>query len=273
MPSDSLYALPLEQQIGQLFYIGLPGTKLDQETRELLTEVKPGGVIIFGRNVAAPEQLRALVDELRSLLPVEPLLGIDQEGGLVDRLRKIFTPMPAARVIREHGDLAAARGLERAADDARAVDHERPRLRDDAPGLDRLGRLQLVRRVEHRLKSSIGVGEHIRLGIDEQHPRLGLGHGLDPVEGRAADLADAERRSGEDQNERLMLAQRLVLRGRVEARVRRRVGGDPGDVGRGRRGRRRDRWRLAPDGHRVTRGVDLELETDVRRRESTRQRE
>ena len=40
-------------------------------------------------------------------------VGIDQEGGLVDRLRKIFTPMPSARTIRQHGDLAAARALGR----------------------------------------------------------------------------------------------------------------------------------------------------------------
>src|SRR5678815_1887856 len=113
MPSDSLYTLPLEQQVGQFFYIGLPGLELDAQTRELLEEVKPGGVIIFGRNVASAQQLRYLLDGVRELLPTEPLLGIDQEGGLVDRLRKIFTPMPAARSIREHGDLAAARTLGR----------------------------------------------------------------------------------------------------------------------------------------------------------------
>src|SRR3989442_10956750 len=50
------------------------------------------------------------VTEFRRVL-FRSLLGIDQEGGLVDRLRRIFTPMPAARVIREHGDLAAARAL------------------------------------------------------------------------------------------------------------------------------------------------------------------
>ena len=113
MPLDSLYSLPLEQQIGQFFYIGLPGTELDTHTSALVSEVKPGGVIIFGRNVAGPEQLRALLDGVRELLPVSPLTGIDQEGGLVDRLRRIFTPMPAARVIRQHGDLAAARTLGR----------------------------------------------------------------------------------------------------------------------------------------------------------------
>src|SRR5687767_13349078 len=113
MPSDSLYSLPLPQQVGQFFYIGLPGTELDVQTRELIEEIKPGGVIIFGRNVAGAQQLRDLLDGVRELLPIEPLVGIDQEGGLVDRLRKIFTPMPAARTIREHGDLAAARALGR----------------------------------------------------------------------------------------------------------------------------------------------------------------
>ncbi|HEY0378740.1 MAG TPA: glycoside hydrolase family 3 N-terminal domain-containing protein [Pyrinomonadaceae bacterium] len=110
---DSLTSLPLEQQVGQFFYIGLPGTEFDAETRALVEHVRPGGVIVFGRNVAAPEQLRKLLDDVRAALAVEPLCGIDQEGGLVDRLRRICTPMPAARTIRQHGDLAAARALGR----------------------------------------------------------------------------------------------------------------------------------------------------------------
>jgi len=113
MLPENLYALPLEQQIGQFLFIGLPGTELDAESRALVDEVKPGGVIIFGRNVAGPEQLRSLLDSVREIVPTPPLFGIDQEGGLVDRLRRIFTPMPSARTIRQHGDLAAARSLGR----------------------------------------------------------------------------------------------------------------------------------------------------------------
>ncbi len=113
MPSDSLLSLSVEQQVGQFLYIGLPGTQLDAETRELIQEVQPGGIIIFGRNVATAQQLRDLLDGVRDLLPNNPLIGIDQEGGLVDRLRKIVTPMPSARTIREHGDLAGARELGR----------------------------------------------------------------------------------------------------------------------------------------------------------------
>src|SRR5918911_447476 len=110
---DLLTSLPREQQIGQIFYIGLPGTELDDQTRALVKHIQPGGVIIFGRNVAEPQQLRNLLDGVRQHVPVEPLFGIDQEGGLVDRLRKICTPMPAARTIRQHGDLAGARALGR----------------------------------------------------------------------------------------------------------------------------------------------------------------
>jgi beta-N-acetylhexosaminidase len=113
MTADIFYSLPIEQQVGQFFFIGLPGTELDTNTEELIREIQPGGIIIFGRNVAGPEQLRTLLDGVRGLVATPLLIGIDQEGGLVDRLRKIFTPMPSARTIRQHGDLAAARALGR----------------------------------------------------------------------------------------------------------------------------------------------------------------
>ena len=113
MLPEQFHSLSLEQQIGQFLFIGLPGTELDAETRDLVSAVQPGGVIIFGRNVAGPEQLRSLLDGVRELVATPILCGIDQEGGLVDRLRRIFTPMPSARTIRQHGDLAAARALGR----------------------------------------------------------------------------------------------------------------------------------------------------------------
>jgi beta-N-acetylhexosaminidase len=111
MLTEKIRSLSIEQKIGQLFFIGLSGTEVDAETRRLLDEVSPGGICLFSRNVRRVEQVRALTDELRQILPVEPIISLDQEGGLVDRLRRIMTPMPPPRVIREHGDLAAARAL------------------------------------------------------------------------------------------------------------------------------------------------------------------
>jgi beta-N-acetylhexosaminidase len=113
MPFDKFYSLPLEQQIGQFFFIGLPGTELDEEARALIEEIKPGGIILFGRNIESNAQVRRLLDGARAMIPTAPLCGIDQEGGLVDRLREIFPAMPSARAIRQHGDLSGARSLGR----------------------------------------------------------------------------------------------------------------------------------------------------------------
>ena len=92
---ESLSSLPLEQKIGQLFFIGIAGPQADDATREFLSQISPGGVCLFARNIKETAQTRNLLDEIRALLPVTPFLSVDQEGGLVDRLRRVMTPMPA----------------------------------------------------------------------------------------------------------------------------------------------------------------------------------
>ncbi|MBA3769440.1 MAG: beta-N-acetylhexosaminidase [Blastocatellia bacterium] len=103
MPAN-LTSLPLPQKIGQLFFIGIPGPDLDEATRRLLDEIKPGGVCLFARNMRDAEQTRALIADLKAALPTEPFISIDQEGGLVDRLRRIVGPMPAANKIRSKAE-------------------------------------------------------------------------------------------------------------------------------------------------------------------------
>lgn len=92
---EKLLALPVDQKIGQLFFIGLPDVALNADTKEFLRDIAPGGVCLFARNIREAEQIRKLLDDIREILPVEPILSLDQEGGLVDRLRRITAPMPA----------------------------------------------------------------------------------------------------------------------------------------------------------------------------------
>lgn len=92
---ETLRSLSLEQKIGQLFFIGIAGPQADDATRELLSQISPGGVCLFARNIKETVQARNLLDEIRALLPVTPFLSVDQEGGLVDRLRRVMAPMPA----------------------------------------------------------------------------------------------------------------------------------------------------------------------------------
>ena len=91
--------LSIEQKIGQLFFIGLPGAEIDSATENLLREIQPGGVCMFARNIKSLAQIRRLNDALNEILPVKPFIAADQEGGRVDRLRRVFPPMPAAAEI------------------------------------------------------------------------------------------------------------------------------------------------------------------------------
>lgn len=68
--------------------LGLSGPALTDDERALFSAVQPAGFILFGRNVADPEQLRALTESLREVTGRDDLLiMVDQEGGPVARLR------------------------------------------------------------------------------------------------------------------------------------------------------------------------------------------
>ena len=95
--------------LGQLLLTGVPGTQLDRESAALFRKVQPGGFIIFGRNIESAKQLRKLIDELRALSTIEPIITIDQEGGRVSRLRLIGQEPPSARQLREKGDITLVR--------------------------------------------------------------------------------------------------------------------------------------------------------------------
>jgi beta-N-acetylhexosaminidase len=95
--------------LGQLLLVGVPGFELDSETVRLFREVQPGGYILFGRNVQSAGQLRKLVDDLRDLSQIEPIITIDQEGGRVSRLKLIGNEPPNAEQLRKKGDLALIR--------------------------------------------------------------------------------------------------------------------------------------------------------------------
>src|SRR5437762_10596137 len=95
--------------VGQLLLVGVQGLELGVDEAKLLRRVQPGGFILFGRNIKTPEQLRKLVDDLRNLSLVEPIITIDQEGGRVSRLRLIGTEPPSAQQLRDRNDLVLVR--------------------------------------------------------------------------------------------------------------------------------------------------------------------
>jgi beta-N-acetylhexosaminidase len=94
-------------QVGELFILGFFGKTVPDWLKQFAARFGLGGVILFDysvrtrqydNNIESPGQLRALCAEI-ARLPSSPLLFIDQEGGLVRRLKDTrgFAPLPSAK--------------------------------------------------------------------------------------------------------------------------------------------------------------------------------
>jgi beta-N-acetylhexosaminidase len=68
------------------FITGVAGPTLTEEERDFLRETQPWGVILFARNIKAPEAVRGVIDDVRSTLGRAAPVLVDQEGGRVQRL-------------------------------------------------------------------------------------------------------------------------------------------------------------------------------------------
>ncbi len=80
--------------------LGFDGTTVSPEWAELQAEYKPGGMILFARNLQDPAQIVGLTNGLQARSPHFPLLiAIDQEGGRVSRLPTGFTIFPPCGLI------------------------------------------------------------------------------------------------------------------------------------------------------------------------------
>ena len=92
-----------EEKIGQMMFVGINGTTLTENTKNILSEMHVGGVILFDRNMETREQVKALNTSLKALalntysLPL--FLSVDQEGGLVTRMKQhAYSAPPAAEI-------------------------------------------------------------------------------------------------------------------------------------------------------------------------------
>jgi beta-N-acetylhexosaminidase len=73
------------------------GPVLTDDDVRRLRHPAAGGVILFARNFESPEQLQALTADIRALREPQLLIGVDHEGGRVQRFREGFTLLPPMR--------------------------------------------------------------------------------------------------------------------------------------------------------------------------------
>lgn len=102
---------------------GIGGPSLTADERAFFAEADPAGYILFGRNCDTRAQMRALTDELRAIHGRDRLLiGIDQEGGRVARMKPPeWNAFPAGAVFDRLYRIAPASAIEAARINAHAL--------------------------------------------------------------------------------------------------------------------------------------------------------
>jgi beta-N-acetylhexosaminidase len=116
VPSSAARAGRAARLCGQLLSVGFDGPAPPAELLARIAASEVGGVMLFRPNIAAPPQVASLVATLRAAAPPDaPLLvSIDQEGGLVQRVRAPATVWPPMLAVGEARDLALTTAVGRA---------------------------------------------------------------------------------------------------------------------------------------------------------------
>ncbi len=110
-----------EEKVGQLFLFGINGTTLTPQTEEFLTKNHIGGVLLYGKNVVSEDQITQLTNDLQTTNRIPLYISIDQEGGVVSRLKwnntliiaqsEMDTPEEAYTIAKSRGEMLRKMGI------------------------------------------------------------------------------------------------------------------------------------------------------------------
>jgi beta-N-acetylhexosaminidase len=83
----------LSIKIGQMILIGIPKAEVDKTVLEEIRKGKAGSLIFFEKNIPAKNSfmgLKKIIWTYKQAAPIPLLVGIDQEGGRVNRLKEKY---------------------------------------------------------------------------------------------------------------------------------------------------------------------------------------
>lgn len=116
-----LNRMSIEQKIGQLFIFGFDGTQINTSNKEFLKNKNIGGVLLLGKNISNEDQLKSLIEDIQSINTIPLFISIDQEGGVVSRIKwndtltksqaSISTKEQAYQLAKSRGDILKSFGI------------------------------------------------------------------------------------------------------------------------------------------------------------------
>jgi beta-N-acetylhexosaminidase len=107
--NDILSQMTLKEKIGQLMVVGFQNHFVDAHMKEMIEQYKVGGVIYYDRNMVNPSQVGRLTKDLQALAMKSPLqiplmVSVDQEGGIVMRMKDQVSPIPSQKELGQKGN-------------------------------------------------------------------------------------------------------------------------------------------------------------------------
>ncbi len=116
LESVDISQMTLEEKVGQLFIFGFWGTEPDYYISKMIEERYIGGVILLGYNIGDTEELKILTNDLQEMSKTPLFISIDQEGGVVSRIKQPMvsetTPQTEITTYEEAYRIARNRGSE-----------------------------------------------------------------------------------------------------------------------------------------------------------------
>ncbi|MDR2539854.1 MAG: beta-N-acetylhexosaminidase [Chlamydiales bacterium] len=94
--SHAYSEMSLEEKVGQLLMVHFHGEEAHQEAKTLIQDLHVGGVIYYNwcNGLVSASQISHLSTGLQKLAKTPLFIAVDQEGGLVNRLKQGFTLFP-----------------------------------------------------------------------------------------------------------------------------------------------------------------------------------
>ena len=95
--------MSLDDLAGQLIHVAIPAKTLDKTAQTEIENIRPGGVILFGKNIGSQSEIQKLTDDIHQFAAVnkipELIISADQEGGRVIRATEGVTMFPGAMAL------------------------------------------------------------------------------------------------------------------------------------------------------------------------------